>query len=394
MQKLIRPRFEVLDSFRGVCATMVVILHCYALYPPEQQPHIIRSFYLFVDFFFVLSGFVIAHSYRDRLGEGFGVKRFMLLRLGRVYPLHVVVLTVYLITEVVVALVHPAVMNRGAFTGEYQPMALIHAVFLIQIFAGPEGTLWNSPAWSIAAEFWTYFFFALIFSFSKRYIFLITSLLLLLMPIAVAISSPDYMSTNHSGALFRCLFGFSAGIILHYFYRSAQNNLLKALSSRLATSIEIFTLIVVFFFLEYFGSGIPSLLSPILFSIVIIVYANEQGLVSWILKTTPFLTLGALSYSIYMVHFYIVYRISNLFQILNKITGGALQIERNGAGYIEMPFWWLRLSFVGVVLIIVYAVSALTYRYVELPGQRVAREWVLGRRDKRAALAEAQTPSL
>jgi peptidoglycan/LPS O-acetylase OafA/YrhL len=55
--------------------------------------------WLFVDFFFVLSGFVIAASYGERLVKGFGVERFMLLRLGRLYPVHIVVLAVYVAYE-------------------------------------------------------------------------------------------------------------------------------------------------------------------------------------------------------------------------------------------------------------------------------------------------------
>ena len=48
--------------------------------------------WLWVDFFFVLSGFVIAASCGERLASGFAVRRFMLLRLGRIYPLHITML--------------------------------------------------------------------------------------------------------------------------------------------------------------------------------------------------------------------------------------------------------------------------------------------------------------
>lgn len=54
-----------------------------------------RNAYLFVDFFFVLSGFVIASTYQERIAGGFSVWRFMLLRLGRLYPLHIAVLVAF-----------------------------------------------------------------------------------------------------------------------------------------------------------------------------------------------------------------------------------------------------------------------------------------------------------
>ena len=62
-----RIHFGVLDSWRGVAALLVALFHLNIL-SSIYSLHFIRNSYLFVDFFFVLSGFVISHSYGHRLG--------------------------------------------------------------------------------------------------------------------------------------------------------------------------------------------------------------------------------------------------------------------------------------------------------------------------------------
>ena len=60
----------------------------------------IRHSYLFVDFFFVLSGFVIAHAYGDRLKSPLEVWQFIVRRFGRVWPLHIAVLAAFIAVAV------------------------------------------------------------------------------------------------------------------------------------------------------------------------------------------------------------------------------------------------------------------------------------------------------
>ena len=61
-------RFEALDGWRGVCASLVVLFHFHG-HSPIYSAALVRDSYLFVDFFFVLSGFVIAWNYARRLGD-------------------------------------------------------------------------------------------------------------------------------------------------------------------------------------------------------------------------------------------------------------------------------------------------------------------------------------
>ena len=80
----------MLDSWRGICALGVAIFHL-DLAGPGVLAAPIKG-YLFVDFFFVLSGFVISAAYGDRIIERGEFVRFILRRFGRVYPVHFAVL--------------------------------------------------------------------------------------------------------------------------------------------------------------------------------------------------------------------------------------------------------------------------------------------------------------
>ena len=64
-----KPRYEILDGLRGVAAVLVVLFHLLETYSGGQAHQIINHGYLAVDFFFVLSGFVIGYAYDDRCGK-------------------------------------------------------------------------------------------------------------------------------------------------------------------------------------------------------------------------------------------------------------------------------------------------------------------------------------
>ena len=59
---IMNRRFEVLDAFRGICAVAVVIFHMH-LVGSITELSFFRGSSIFVEFFFVLSGFVLAHGY-------------------------------------------------------------------------------------------------------------------------------------------------------------------------------------------------------------------------------------------------------------------------------------------------------------------------------------------
>ncbi|TGW04461.1 acyltransferase, partial [Mesorhizobium sp. M2D.F.Ca.ET.145.01.1.1] len=117
-------RFQVLDSWRGICALLVALFH-FPTASVISQSSFIGSSYLFVDFFFVLSGFVIASSYANRLGRPEEVARFALVRFGRIYPLHLVMLAAFAAFELL-RLMLPQLHGTGAapFTGGFDLKSL------------------------------------------------------------------------------------------------------------------------------------------------------------------------------------------------------------------------------------------------------------------------------
>jgi peptidoglycan/LPS O-acetylase OafA/YrhL len=91
-------RFTVLDSWRGVCAIIVVVYHFMAKSHLLLLPFF-RNGWIFVDFFFALSGFVITHAYSRHLGTIREFAAFAVRRFGRVWPLHMAVVVAFLFTE-------------------------------------------------------------------------------------------------------------------------------------------------------------------------------------------------------------------------------------------------------------------------------------------------------
>ncbi|MCQ2246382.1 MAG: acyltransferase [Bacteroidaceae bacterium] len=82
-----KPRYEILDGLRGVAAMIVVAFHLFETYSPGVTGQILNHGYLAVDFFFVLSGFVIGYAYDDRWSKGMGTWTFFKRRLIRLHPL-------------------------------------------------------------------------------------------------------------------------------------------------------------------------------------------------------------------------------------------------------------------------------------------------------------------
>ncbi len=64
-----KPRYEILDGLRGVASVIVVLFHILETYSAGPAYQVINHGYLAVDFFFVLSGFVIGYAYDDRIAE-------------------------------------------------------------------------------------------------------------------------------------------------------------------------------------------------------------------------------------------------------------------------------------------------------------------------------------
>lgn len=81
-----KQRYEILDGLRGVAAMIVVAFHLFETYSKGPAYQILNHGYLAVDFFFVLSGFVIGYAYDDRWDK-MSLKDFFKRRLVRLHPM-------------------------------------------------------------------------------------------------------------------------------------------------------------------------------------------------------------------------------------------------------------------------------------------------------------------
>lgn len=85
-----KPHYELLDGLRGVAALLVVFYHIFeglSFAAGGTLITVINHGYLAVDFFFILSGFVIGYAYDDRLGKSMSLGNFFKRRLIRLHPM-------------------------------------------------------------------------------------------------------------------------------------------------------------------------------------------------------------------------------------------------------------------------------------------------------------------
>lgn len=142
-----QQRFLNLDAMRGICALSVVLFHCDGLF---VRGVIFSHGYLAVDAFFVLSGFVIAHTYEKRLSDGMRFADFLRVRLKRLAPVYWAGTLLGTAMLAAVAAYKPA----GTFFGP----ELIAALSVMAMLLVPQLTLGgiaypaNPVAWSLLGE--------------------------------------------------------------------------------------------------------------------------------------------------------------------------------------------------------------------------------------------------
>ncbi|NOU07136.1 MAG: acyltransferase, partial [Hyphomicrobiaceae bacterium] len=151
-----------LDSWRGLAAVLVA-LHHFVSTGTLTGNALVQNSWIFVDFFFLLSGFIIAANYKSNINSGGDLKNFMLLRLGRLWPLHIVMLALWFLFELAIAFLAKGATTggRAAFTEPYDLTSLAANIFLVQSLGLNEETR-NWVAWSISTEVWTYLVFGVL----------------------------------------------------------------------------------------------------------------------------------------------------------------------------------------------------------------------------------------
>lgn len=340
-------RFNVLDSFRGLFAFVVAIFHYKAAGPISQLALFQQGDY-FVDFFFVLSGFIIYHNY-THLTAGNQQLRFMKNRFFRIYPLHIVMLLVFLVMETL----KYGLYEKGLFKS---PVFVKNnlSTFFVNVFFGQSFSMtsagWNYPSWSISAEMVTY----LIFCFSIVYINRLTlskriisflAIVLTALSIIYSINGNVDIKLINNFSMVRCMYGFFAGCITYEVYKLIVSE--QRQQKTVITALEVVTLLTSLLLTSYLPEQLSFLL-PISYAISVLVFSLEGGTLSQWLNNKLLNKVGNLSYSIYMTHAAIA--------IVFEIVLGVLKVKS--------PIF-LSVALVAYVATI-FLVSTITHQYVEV----------------------------
>lgn len=367
-------RFEALDSWRGICALAVAVFHFSFLLKADFLRNLIMTnAYLFVDFFFVLSGFVVCHAYRDRLDRPRAFSGFVLRRFGRLWPLHGTVLLAMMLMVMAINLAghHPDKFTIHAADGGYSLFALVlHTGLLTSV--GLYGNAWNSPAWSIGAELYTYLLFAAVVIVAGRRLLGAALALVAAATLALLIFAPAYMNSTADFGLIRCVAGFFTGVAAYFVHEAWRGRALP-----LATLAEVAVVALAALFMVIAGNGpdevhAVSVLAPAVFALAILVFAKEAGALSRLLHARPLRALGAWSYSIYMVHMPLLVLVGYGLWLYGDLAGASLETRTLVEGHAKQLYdigqpatAALLAAFLGAVV----ALAAFTYRRIEAPAR-------------------------
>jgi peptidoglycan/LPS O-acetylase OafA/YrhL len=223
-----RQHFELLDGLRGVAALVVVIFHFLEFVYTDYSKNFAGHGFLAVDFFFCLSGFVIAYAYDDRIGR-MGLKEFFKSRLIRLHPLVVFGAILGLLTYLFDPFAAPpAGYGFGQIVIIFvTSLLLIPYPFMKERFNNLF--LFNAPAWSLFWEYIANIVYALVLWKLNRRI-----LLALAIAAAVWLGYVGYTVGNVMGGwgkesfwqgTARVSFSFTAGLLVYRYNFIIKNKL-------------------------------------------------------------------------------------------------------------------------------------------------------------------------
>lgn len=147
-------RFRTMDGMRGIAAMIVVLGHAPEFFGLGFMPH----FWLSVDLFFLMSGFVLGRTYEPRFAEGMGPREFMILRYIRLYPLYGLGILIGIISGGATL-----ALGKGDLTTAGFVAAAVSGLLLLPALGTGQRELFplNFPAWSLFLEILANLVFAL-----------------------------------------------------------------------------------------------------------------------------------------------------------------------------------------------------------------------------------------
>lgn len=350
-------RLHELDSLRALAAIGVVGWHYTNHFGASPAPVIMAPFYrhgvLLVDFFFVLSGFVLARVYwNDRRSATFATN--VRDRIARMYPLHHTMLCVVAVMQWILVdrLASPPFVYL--FNDAYDfalNLALLNRTGL------ERGFSFNGPSWSISTEFVVNILFLAAIAL-PRSTARATLIALFAVSLAVVLGNgliSDTLTLGISNDVFRTIVGFICGAALY----SVQARWLSRIDvkSSFADGLAIAAGFVFLYYSALAELGDLRDLAIVLTCFpALIIGAIHGGRVKRLLTLRPLIYLGSISYSIYLVHFPL--------QLAVHLASVMLVIQ--------MPYD--SPAFLAGFVVATIGLAATTYRLIEAPGKNLLRK--------------------
>ena len=340
---------NTLTSLRFIFAMMVFFAHCYTI-DNIFDIHFFKEGFVGVSFFFVLSGFIIAYNYQDKLSEGKITKRsFWVARIARIYPLH------WLTLFIAVALGNYAI---GAGATDWCKH-FFASLTLTNAYIPQDNYFFsfNSPSWSLCCEQFFYICFPFLVPLVKSYkklfcFFLICTIVVIVgMYFTPTESIKGYWYVNPITRFP----DFIVGILLFrlYDYLKKQN-----ITTCQGNMIE-FASIAVFLGFYLYAAEIPKVYRyscyywlPV--ALILISFSLQKGVVSKLLSNRFLVIGGEISYSFYLIHLLVLQSYTEWLK---------------GSGYLIN--WYISIP---LLLCITILLSLLSYYYFEKPMNKLVKK--------------------
>lgn len=256
----------------------------------DAHTALIANGYLWVDFFFLLSGFILCYVHAEEFILGLEpYRKFLIKRIARIYPLHLFTLFLLLLP-----IFHPQTTTRVHGT----TMTFVSNGLLLHAWGVLDELTWNYPSWSISAEWAAYLLFPAILIVFYR------TPLALALPLAVATlfglewlatladpkHTPNFMWLTYNFGWLRCVILFSMGVVIFRIFRARPAIMgsdfvfgMLAAGILIAMHFDVRDIVIIFLMCGLLCSA-----------------ALNQARAKRLLSLQPIYYLGVVSYSIYM----------------------------------------------------------------------------------------------
>jgi len=358
-------KIDELESLRGLASFLMVFFHL-PKWNPILDIGLLNNGYLMVEFFFVLSGFVIFNAYAEKITTKRDFFRFQLLRFGRLYPLHLIFLFIFLGIEISKYIASTSFNINSPNSTPFETnnfSAFVKNILLISAVLPNQSHSYNYPAWSISVEFYTYLVFAACILLIKK-----SNVMLFA---ALSIISVFMLATENTfgfESMLRCLAGFFIGCLT----AKLSKNIKQSLPSFYSTIV--FTALVSFLQLKTTKDSdlfIYFLTAALIATLV----HSTNGVLNKILRFRFLTWLGSISYAVYMSHAAIEWVVVQVIRVLLKKPEvvGTNGISISQLSQLETLFACV------VVASVVLIFSVILYNKIEKPMREKSRRFAFSK---------------